>query len=69
MVEVEVRDAATAQQVGFRGSPSIRVDGQDVEPAARAVSAFGMMCGTYIDGGRRATSRMDWGGGAESKGG
>jgi hypothetical protein len=27
MVEVEVKDAATAQQVGFLGSPSIRVDG------------------------------------------
>src|SRR5712691_8602010 len=35
MVEVEVKDAATAQQVGFLGSPTIRVDGQDVEPAAR----------------------------------
>src|SRR5260370_40991709 len=54
MVEVEVKDAATAQQVGFLGSPSIRVDGRDVEPAARAARAFGMMCRTYIDGGQRA---------------
>jgi hypothetical protein len=53
MVEVEVTDAATAQQVGFLGSPSIRVDGQDVEPAARAFRAFGMMCRTYIDRCRR----------------
>ncbi len=55
MVEVEVKDAAAAQQVGFLGSPTIRVDGQDVEPAARADCAFGMMCRTYIDGGRRAS--------------
>ena len=54
MVEVEVKDSVTAQQVGFLGSPSVRVDGQDVEPAARTACAFGMMCRTYIDGGRRA---------------
>jgi hypothetical protein len=54
MVEIEVKDAATAQQVGFLGSPSIRVDGQDVEPAVRGERSFGMMCRTYYDGGRRA---------------
>jgi len=54
MVEVEVKDAAAADRVAFLGSPSIRVDGQDVEAAARGVRAFGMMCRTYIDGGRRA---------------
>ncbi len=54
VVEVEVKDGATAQKMGFLGSPSIRVDGQDVEPRARAVRAFGMMCRTYIDGGLRA---------------
>ena len=54
LVEVEVRDVATAQRIGFLGSPTIRVDGQDVEPAARAERAFGLSCRTYIDGGRRA---------------
>jgi hypothetical protein len=54
MVEVEVKDAATAQEIGFLGSPSIRIDGLDVEPAVRGARAFGMMCRTYIDGGRRA---------------
>ena len=53
MIEVEVKDAATAQQVGFLGSPTIRVDGKDVEPSARKTHAFGMMCRTYVDGGRR----------------
>ena len=48
MLEVEVKDAATAQQVGFLGLPSIRVDGQDVESAVRGARAFGMMCRTYI---------------------
>ncbi len=54
MVEVEVKDAVTAQRIGFLGSPTVRVDGQDVEPAARAERAFGLSCRTYIDGGRRA---------------
>lgn len=53
MVEVEVKDAAAAQQVGFLGSPSIRIDGQDVEPEARGAHLFGMMCRTYLVGGRR----------------
>jgi hypothetical protein len=52
--EVEVKDAATAQQVGFLGSPTIRVDGQDVETGVRSASAFGMICRTYIDCGQRA---------------
>ena len=54
MIEVEVTDVATAQRIGFLGSPTIRVDGKDVEPAARAERAFGLSCRTYIDGGRRA---------------
>jgi hypothetical protein len=54
VVEFEVKDADAAQQAGFLGSPTIRVDGQDVEPAARTARAFGMMCRTYIEGGRRA---------------
>jgi protein-disulfide isomerase len=54
MVEVEVKDAAAAQQVGFLGSPTVRVNGQDVEPEARAARAFGMMCRIYVDGGQRA---------------
>ncbi len=54
MLEVEVKDAATAKHLGFLGSPTIRVDGQDVELAARAARAFGMTCRTYVDGERRA---------------
>ena len=53
MVEVEVNDLATAQRIGFLGSPTVRVDGQDVEPEARAERAFGLSCRTYIDDGRR----------------
>ena len=53
LVELEVKDTAAAQQVGFLGSPTSRVDGQDVETAVRTGGAFGLMCRTYIDRGQR----------------
>jgi hypothetical protein len=52
MVEFEVKDAVSAETAGFLGSPSIRIDGQDVEHTARTAGGFGLMCRTYIDGGR-----------------
>ena len=53
MVELEVKDAVTAETVGFLGSPTIRIDGEDVEHTARTAGGFGMTCRTYIDGDRR----------------
>ena len=47
MVEVEVTDTATAQSVGFLGSPTIRINGLDVEPSARSVHSYGLSCRTY----------------------
>ena len=47
MVEVEVTDAATAHSVGFLGSPTIRINGLDVEPSARSVHSYGLSCRTY----------------------
>src|SRR5258708_35325549 len=53
VLEVNVSDASIAQQVGFLGSPSVRVNGLDVEPDARAARDYGMMCRTYPVDGRR----------------
>jgi hypothetical protein len=53
LVEVNVRDEATAQSVRFLGSPTIQVDGMDVEATARSSQDFGMMCRTYGDSGKR----------------
>jgi hypothetical protein len=47
--EVEVTDATMAQRVGFLGSPSIRINGLDVEPGARGSQSFGFGCRTYSD--------------------
>lgn len=55
VVEVEVTDATMAQRVGFLGSPSIRIDGLDVELEARGLQTFGFGCRTYSDSeGRRS---------------
>lgn len=48
--EVEVPDSETAARLRFLGSPSIRVNGMDVDPSALASESFGLMCRTYRDG-------------------
>ena len=48
--EVEIQDSAMAQELSFFGSPSIRIDGLDVEPEARALMTFGFGCRTYSAG-------------------
>jgi len=48
--EIEVRDTQTAQRLRFLGSPSIRIDGVDIEPAARQSTDFGLVCRTYSEG-------------------
>jgi hypothetical protein len=53
VLEVNVSDASIAHKVGFLGSPSVRVNGLDVEPEARAAREYGMMCRTYSVDGRR----------------
>src|SRR5581483_10595438 len=53
LAEVNVRDPSMVQELKFLGSPSIRVDGLDVEPSARTASEYGMMCRTYAVNGRR----------------
>ena len=45
--EVEVRDQAEAETLRFLGSPSIRVDGVDVEPASRTRTEYAFACRTY----------------------
>jgi hypothetical protein len=46
---VEITDPDIAQKFGFLGSPSIRIDGIDVEPGAPEIKTFGFGCRTYSD--------------------
>ena len=53
VLEVNVSEPSIAQEVGFLGSPSIRVNGLDVEPEARSGRTYGVTCRTYAVNGRR----------------
>jgi hypothetical protein len=48
--EIEVADAAQAKALGFLGSPSVRIDGWDIEPGARERGDFGLSCRVYANG-------------------
>ncbi|MDP9146288.1 MAG: DUF2703 domain-containing protein [Acidobacteriota bacterium] len=48
--EVPVRDSATAQRLKFPGSPTVRINGRDVEPQSQESESFGLMCRLYQDG-------------------
>ena len=45
--DVEVTDAADARGKRFLGSPSVRIDGIDVDPSAARLDRFGLMCRVY----------------------
>ena len=44
---VKVADSATAARERFLGSPSIRVDGRDIEPDAEARTDYALACRVY----------------------
>ena len=48
--EVEVRSQAEAEAIRFVGSPSIRINGSDIEGWARTAIDFGLSCRTYLNG-------------------
>jgi hypothetical protein len=50
---VQVLDAAKAAATGFLGSPTVRINGIDIEPSARSGGNTGMCCRTYVAGSRR----------------
>jgi hypothetical protein len=60
--QIEVTDGEQAVALCFRGSPSVRVDGKDVEPNITGSSgSFGISCRTYlVDGRRQGTPRREW---------
>jgi hypothetical protein len=45
--EIEVPDPEAATRLGFLGSPTIRVDGQDIEPGAGDRTDYAMSCRVY----------------------
>lgn len=50
MREVLVADVSTAKRVKFLGSPTVRVNGIDIEASAGDRRDFGLMCRRYAGG-------------------
>src|SRR5713101_218239 len=51
--EINVTSPEQAQALAFLGSPTIKINGVDVEPAARASQAYAMACRTYRNAGKQ----------------
>ncbi len=49
---LEVKTPEEATRLRFLGSPSIRVDGLDIDPVARTSADFGLKCRIYRHGNR-----------------
>lgn len=47
VVRVAINDAAEAKELRFLGSPSVRIDGRDVEPGADDRSDYSYACRVY----------------------
>jgi hypothetical protein len=62
--EIELRNVAddtAAQREGFLGSPTVRVDGRDVEPGAEERDDYGLKCRLYrTDAGLRGAPLDEW---------
>jgi hypothetical protein len=45
--EVEVKDASAAKELNFFGSPTIRINGLDIDPDSQAFAETGFACRRY----------------------
>jgi mercuric ion transport protein len=52
--QVEVCTQVDAEAMAFVGSPSVRINGVDIEEWARTAKNFGLSCRTYLDGSDRS---------------
>jgi hypothetical protein len=61
VTEIEVESAASAERLQFLGSPTIRINGLDIEQAARSSRSIGWMCRTYTHHGEHvAVPPTEW---------
>jgi hypothetical protein len=57
----QVPDPGAAERERFLGSPTVRIDGRDVEPGAGERRDFGLKCRLYrTPNGLRGTPPDDW---------
>jgi len=48
--QILVATAQAAIDLRFIGSPTVRINGEDVEPASQARTDYGLMCRMYFEG-------------------
>jgi hypothetical protein len=61
VIERSIESEAQAEAERFLGSPTIRVNGVDVDPAAAGRDAYGLTCRVYAtEDGLRGTPPDDW---------
>jgi hypothetical protein len=48
--EIEVKDASTAERLRFIGSPTVRINGLDIETASRCLAGWAFACRRYAGG-------------------
>ena len=61
ITEIEVTGSDAAVALEFPGSPTIRIDGTDIEPDLHQANSYGLMCRTYIvDGKPKGVPRREW---------
>lgn len=54
-------DEASAEELRFPGSPTIRIDGRDVEPAFRDAGSYALSCRVYqTPSGLRGRPPIEW---------
>jgi hypothetical protein len=58
---VPVDSDEAAQRLAFLGSPTVRVDGRDVEGASAGRTEFGVQCRVYANAGRlEGAPPLEW---------
>jgi hypothetical protein len=61
LTQRHIRTLEQAERVRFLGSPSVRIDGVDVEPGADARTDFGLKCRLYRSSeGRSGRPPQEW---------
>lgn len=61
LIEVPVSNYEEAKKHGFPGSPTLRVNGQDIEAAASAALPTGFACRTYsVEGRQQGVPPRSW---------
>ena len=58
--KISVEDERAAEGLRFLGSPTIRINGLDIDPSARQRTTFGMMCRTYENSGGVPPRELIW---------